>query len=105
MRPSKPPGPAEAGRGFAVVASEVKSLPARPRSHRRDLVANFGHAGRDAGVVAAIKEIGGTIGQISSIAAAIASAVEEQSSATQGNRAQRSERRQGSHEVAANITK
>jgi methyl-accepting chemotaxis protein len=53
--------------------------------------------------VAAIKEIGGTIGQISGIASAIASAVEQQSSATQEIARSVQNVAQGTHEAAANI--
>ena len=74
----------DAGRGFAVVASEVKSL-ASQTAKATDEISNHisGMQGATRESVAAIKEIGGTIGKISEIAATIASAVEEQSSATQ----------------------
>jgi methyl-accepting chemotaxis protein len=74
----------EAGRGFAVVASEVKSL-ASQTAKATDEISNHisGMQGATQESVAAIKEIGGTIGKISEIASTIASAVEEQSSATQ----------------------
>jgi methyl-accepting chemotaxis protein len=54
--------------------------------------------------VAAIKAIGDTIGQISSIASTIASAVEQQSSSTLEIARNVQNVAQGSHEVAANIT-
>ena len=74
----------EAGRGFAVVASEVKSL-ASQTAKATDEISNHisGMQGATQESVAAIKEIGGTIGKISEIASTIASAVEEQGSATQ----------------------
>ena len=74
----------DAGRGFAVVASEVKSL-ASQTARATDEISNHisGMQGATQESVAAIKEIGGTIGKISEIASTIASAVEEQSSATQ----------------------
>ena len=73
-----------AGRGFAVVASEVKSL-ASQTARATDEISNHisGMQGATQESVAAIKEIGGTIGKISEIASSIASAVEEQGSATQ----------------------
>src|SRR5262245_24593754 len=73
-----------AGRGFAVVASEVKSL-ASQTAKATDEISNHisGMQGATQESVAAIKEIGGTIGKISEIASTIASAVEEQGSATQ----------------------
>jgi methyl-accepting chemotaxis protein len=74
----------DAGRGFAVVASEVKSL-ASQTAKATDEISNHisGMQGATQESVAAIKEIGGTIGKISEIASTIASAVEEQGSATQ----------------------
>jgi methyl-accepting chemotaxis protein len=74
----------DAGRGFAVVAAEVKSL-AGQTAKATDEISNHISGMQDATreSVAAIKQIGGTIGQISSIAATIASAVEQQGTATQ----------------------
>ena len=74
----------DAGRGFAVVASEVKTL-ASQTAKATDEISNHisGMQGATQESVAAIKEIGGTIGKISEIASTIASAVEEQGSATQ----------------------
>jgi methyl-accepting chemotaxis protein len=74
----------DAGRGFAVVASEVKSL-AGQTAKATDEISNHISGMQDATKesVAAIKQIGGTIGQISSIASSIASAVEQQGAATQ----------------------
>jgi methyl-accepting chemotaxis protein len=74
----------DAGRGFAVVASEVKSL-AGQTAKATDEISNHISGMQDATKesVAAIKQIGGTIGQISSIASTIASAVEQQGAATQ----------------------
>jgi methyl-accepting chemotaxis protein len=54
--------------------------------------------------VAAIKEIGGTIGQISEIAATIAAAVEQQGAATQEISRNVGEAAKGTAQVAANIT-
>jgi methyl-accepting chemotaxis protein len=74
----------EAGRGFAVVASEVKSLASQTARATDEISTHIaGMQGATQESVAAIKEIGGTIGQISDIASTIANAVEEQSSATQ----------------------
>ncbi len=84
----------DAGRGFAVVASEVKSL-ASQTAKATDEISNHisGMQGATQESVAAIKEIGGTIGKISDIATTIADAVEQQSYGDAGNRAQRPERR------------
>jgi len=54
--------------------------------------------------VAAIKEIGGTIGRIAEIAAAIAAAVEQQGAATQEISRNVQEAAQGTSQVATNIT-
>ena len=54
--------------------------------------------------VAAIKEIGGTIGRISEIATTIASAVEEQGAATQEITRNVQQAAAGTTQVAANIT-
>jgi methyl-accepting chemotaxis protein len=54
--------------------------------------------------VAAIQEIGGTIGRISEIAATIAAAVEEQGAATQEIARNVGEAAKGTQQVASNIT-
>ncbi len=74
----------EAGKGFAVVASEVKSLANQTAKATEDIsaqVAAVQAVTKEA--VDAIKRIGGTIGEVSSVATSIASAVEEQGAATQ----------------------
>jgi methyl-accepting chemotaxis protein len=74
----------DAGRGFAVVASEVKSLASQTAKATDEIsnhIAGMQQATRES--VAAIKEIGATIGQISNIASSIATAVEQQGAATQ----------------------
>jgi methyl-accepting chemotaxis protein len=74
----------EAGRGFAVVASEVKSLASQTAKATDEISSHItGMQGATAESVVAIKEIGTTIGQISSISTSIASAVEQQGAATQ----------------------
>ncbi|MEH2494556.1 methyl-accepting chemotaxis protein [Bradyrhizobium sp. AZCC 1678] len=94
----------DAGRGFAVVASEVKSL-ASQTAKATDEISNHisGMQGATQESVAAIKEIGGTIGKISDIAATIASAVEQQSSATQEIARSVQNVAQGTTEAAANV--
>ncbi|MBV8534063.1 MAG: HAMP domain-containing protein [Alphaproteobacteria bacterium] len=73
----------EAGKGFAVVASEVKSLATQTAKATGDIAAQIGAIQSATGAaVQAIKEIGGTIRQISEITTTIASAVEEQGAAT-----------------------
>ena len=74
----------DAGRGFAVVAQEVKALAsqtAKATSEISSQIASMQAATNES--VLAIKEIYGTIGQVSEIAAAIAAAIEEQGAATQ----------------------
>ncbi len=94
----------DAGRGFAVVASEVKSL-ASQTAKATDEISNHisGMQGATQESVAAIKEIGGTIGKISEIASTIASAVEQQSSATQEIARSVQNVAQGTQEAAANV--
>jgi methyl-accepting chemotaxis protein len=95
----------DAGRGFAVVATEVKSLASQTAKATDEISSHIaGMQGATAESVAAIKEIGGTIGQISSIASSIASAVEQQSAATQEIARNVQNVAQGTHQAAANIT-
>jgi methyl-accepting chemotaxis protein len=74
----------DAGRGFAVVASEVKALAAQTAKATEEIttqITQMQTATQQS--VSAIKDIGGTIIQVSEISAAIAAAVEEQGAATQ----------------------
>jgi len=95
----------DAGRGFAVVASEVKSL-ASQTAKATDEISNHisGMQGATQESVAAIKEIGGTIGRMSEIASTIASAVEEQGAATQEIARNVQQAAQGTQQVSSNIT-
>jgi methyl-accepting chemotaxis protein len=73
----------EAGRGFAVVASEVKSLASQTAKATDEISSHItGMQAATQESVTAIKEIGGTIGQISKIAGNIAAAIEQQTNAT-----------------------
>jgi methyl-accepting chemotaxis protein len=94
----------ESGRGFAVVASEVKSL-ASQTAKATDEISNHiaGMQGATQESVAAIKEIGSTITQISNIASSIASAVEEQGAATAEIARSVQNVAQGTREAAADI--
>jgi methyl-accepting chemotaxis protein len=75
----------EAGRGFAVVASEVKALAAQTAKATEEIGAQITQMqSATEHSVSAIKGISATIGQISDIATAIAGAVEQQGSSTQG---------------------
>jgi methyl-accepting chemotaxis protein len=94
----------DAGRGFAVVASEVKSLASQTAKATDEISTHIaGMQGATQESVAAIKEIGGTIGKISNIASTIASAVEEQSSATQEIARSVQNVAEGTGEAAVNI--
>jgi methyl-accepting chemotaxis protein len=95
----------ESGRGFAVVAQEVKALAAQTAKATDEIgtqIAGMQTATRES--VVAIKEIGGTIGQISEIAATIAAAVEEQGAATQEISRNITHAAGGTTQVANNIT-
>jgi methyl-accepting chemotaxis protein len=95
----------EAGRGFAVVASEVKQLASQTAKATEEIstqIASMQSATQDS--VAAIKEIGGTIGRISDIASTIAATVEQQGEATQEIARNVGEAARGTAQVAASIT-
>jgi methyl-accepting chemotaxis protein len=95
----------EAGRGFAVVASEVKALAeqtAKATGEISQQITGIQAATQDS--VAAIKEIGDTIGRMSEIASTIAAAVEEQGAATQEISRNVQQAAQGTQQVSSNIT-
>lgn len=95
----------DAGRGFAVVASEVKALAeqtARATGEIGHQISDIQAATQDS--VVAIEEISGTIGRISEISSAIASAVEEQGAATHEISRNVQQAAQGTNQVASNIT-
>ena len=94
----------DAGRGFAVVASEVKSLASQTAKATDEISSHIsGMQGATQESVAAIKEIGGTIGKISDIASTIADAVAQQSSATQEIARSVQNVAQGTQEAAASV--
>ena len=95
----------EAGRGFAVVASEVKALASQTAKATEEIASQISDMQiATADSVAAIKEIGGTIGRISQIANAIAAAVEEQGAATQEIARNVQQAAHGTTEVVKNIS-
>ena len=96
----------EAGKGFAVVAQEVKALAAQTAKATDEISTQI--SGMQAATkesVGAIKEIAGTIGRISHIAATIASSVEEQGAATHEISRNVQQAARGTAEVASSIVK
>ncbi len=94
----------DAGRGFAVVAQEVKALAAQTAKATSEIstqIAGIQAATHDS--VVAIKEISGTIGRVSEIAAAIAAAIEQQGAATQEIARNVQQAAVGSTQVATSI--
>jgi methyl-accepting chemotaxis protein len=95
----------EAGRGFAVVASEVKALAAQTAKATEEISTQIeGMQSATDASVAAIREIGKTIGTISEISATIAAAVEEQGAATKEIARNMQEAARLSTQVASNVT-
>ena len=95
----------EAGRGFAVVAQEVKALAgqtAKATSEISTQIAQIQQATQDS--VLAMKEIGGTIGRVSEIAASIAAAVEQQGAATNEIARNIQQAAAGTTQLAGNIS-
>jgi methyl-accepting chemotaxis protein-like sensor/alcohol dehydrogenase-like protein len=94
----------EAGRGFAVVASEVKSLAGQTEKATEDITGQItAIQSASTQAVTAIKCINDTIDEISEIATTIASAVEEQGTATQEIARNVQQAAKGSQQVANNL--
>jgi methyl-accepting chemotaxis protein len=95
----------DAGKGFAVVASEVKSLANQTAQATEEIDQQIaGMQGVAGEAVEAIGGIGETITEVNEIAAAIAAAVEEQSTATQDIARNVQEAARGTQEVTDNIS-
>jgi methyl-accepting chemotaxis protein len=95
----------EAGKGFAVVASEVKNLANQTAKATEEIGQQVGQiqtATKEA--VVAIQGIGKTIGEISTIASAIAASVDQQGAATKEIARNVQEAAGGTKEVTTNIT-
>ena len=94
----------DAGKGFAVVASEVKNLASQTATATSEIEAQIGAIqGATQEAVQAIQGIGKTIGDVNEIATTIASAVEEQSAATQEIARNVEQAAAGTGEVTSNI--
>lgn len=94
----------DAGKGFAVVASEVKSLSDQTAKATHEISSEVSAMQAATSTsVSAIQGIADTIGKVAEIAAAIASAVEEQSAATGEISANVTEAAASTQEVSANI--
>lgn len=95
----------EAGKGFAVVASEVKNLATQTARATEDISAKIAEMQSATNQsVSAIQIITDTIAQISEINTAVASAVEEQGSATQEIARNVQEAAKGTQEVSSSIS-
>ena len=94
----------EAGKGFAVVASEVKALANQTSRATEEIASQVGEVQQATeGAVGAIDSIRNKIGELSQIAATIASAIEEQGAATQEIARNIQEAARGTQEVSTNI--
>jgi methyl-accepting chemotaxis protein len=94
----------EAGKGFAVVAAEVKDLASQTAKATKEIGEQIGSMQSEIRTsVGAISRIGGTIQEITTTAAAIAAAVEQQEGATKEIARSVEEAATGTGHVSSNI--
>jgi methyl-accepting chemotaxis protein len=95
----------EAGKGFAVVASEVKALAAQTTKATEEIQQQIGAIQNEtARAVEAIGGIGKTVDEMSEIAAAIASAMQQQGATTQEIARNINQAAERTREVSENVT-
>jgi len=95
----------DAGKGFAVVASEVKNLAGQTTKATEEIakqIANVQEASKE--VVAVLKTIQSAIGNVNQYSSGIASAVEEQSAATNEISTNMHQASQGVQNITDNIS-
>ncbi|WP_158045407.1 methyl-accepting chemotaxis protein [Skermanella pratensis] len=94
----------EAGKGFAIVASEVKNLAAQTARATEEIQAKVSEVQGSAGfAVSGIRGIGTTVVRINEISTTVASAVEEQSAATNEIAGNVQQAAIGTQEVSRNV--
>ena len=95
----------EAGKGFAVVAGEVKTLASQTAKATDEIARQVAAVQAETDrAAAALRDVSGTIRRIDEISSAIASAVEEQTAATDEIARNVEEAARGTQEVSANIS-
>ena len=95
----------EAGKGFAVVASEVKSLSNQTSKATDEIRAKIGEMqAATTQSVLAMQTVGRTIGDISEVSTAIASAVEQQGAVTREIARNVQHASAGTEEVSSNVS-